>query len=244
METQKLNEVKYCVYLTTNKVNGKTYVGQHRYNKLYDGYLGSGTLIRRAIAKYGKENFEIEYLETDLSEDEVDWWEQWYIEVLNPYYNISKGGQGVRYRETVTAQESLIKNSETNKRKWEDPVYRAWMMEKRSKRRGVPLPKSEEAKQHIKESIRRRIESGTYKPSMEGKHHSEESKRKMSESQKGKPRPHEGRPRSEECRRKIAESNRRRKGKEHWYTNGIICIKAEQCPEGFKPGRFIKKDGR
>ena len=96
METQKLNEVKYCVYLTTNKVNGKTYVGQHRYNKLYDGYLGSGTLIRRAIAKYGKENFEIEYLETDLSEDEVDWWEQWYIEVLNPYYNISKGKRNER----------------------------------------------------------------------------------------------------------------------------------------------------
>ena len=235
---------RYCIYLTTNNVNGKTYVGQHKYKKLYDGYIGSGSLLRRAINKYGKDNFTIEYLETDLSEDEVDWLEQWYIEVLNPYYNISKGGQGVRYRETVTAQESLIKNSETNKRKWKDPVYRAWMMEKRAKRRGVPLPKSEESKQHIRESIQRRKDAGTYKPPMKGKHHSEETKRRMSEAQKGRKKPHKGIPRSEECRRKIAESNRRRKGKEHWYTNGVICIKAEHCPEGFKPGRFIKKDGK
>lgn len=242
MGKKKTPEHKYCIYLTTNKVNGKTYVGQHMYEKLYDGYIGSGMLIKKAIKKYGKENFKIEYLETDLTENEVDWYEEWYIEVLNPYYNIRKGGQGVRYRQTVTAQESLIKNTESNKRKWEDPSYRAWMMEKRAKRRGVPLPKSEEAKQHIKESIQRRKELGTFKPPMLGKHHSEETKRKMSEVQKGRSKPHKGIPRSEECRRKIAEANRRRKGTSYWFTNGIINIRSDQCPEGFKPGR-IKKDG-
>jgi group I intron endonuclease len=208
-----MQEIKYCIYLVTNKVNGKTYVGQHKYKKLYDGYIGSGALIKKAIKKYGKENFEIEYLETDLTDiNEVDWFEQWYVTVLNPEYNIAQGGQGVRYRSTVTAQESLLKNREKNIRKWEDPQYRAWMMEKRAKRRGVPLPKSEEAKQHIKESIQKRKELGTYKPTMLGKHHSEETKKKMSDAQKGRPKPHEGRPRSEECRRKIAEANRRRKG--------------------------------
>ncbi len=240
---KRTDRIKFCVYLTTNKINGKTYVGQHKYIKLYDGYIGSGTLIKRAIKKYGKENFEIEYLETDLTEDEVDWYEQWYITVLNPYYNISRGGQGVRYRQTVTAQESLIKNKESNKRKWEDPDYRAWMMEKRAERRGIPLPKSEEAKQHIKESIQRRKELGTYKPTMLGKHHSEETKRKMSEAQKGIKKPHKGIPRSEECRRKIAEANRRRKGTFYWFNNGITNIRADKCPEGFKPGR-TKKDGK
>lgn len=235
-------ESKYCIYLTTNKINGKTYVGQHRYEKLYDGYIGSGALIKKAIKKYGKENFDIEYLETDLTEDEVDWWEQWYIEVLNPYYNISRGGQGVRYRQTVTAQESLIKNAESNKRKWEDPEYRAWMMEKRVKRRGVPLPKSEEAIKHIKESIQRRKELGTYTNGHKGRHCSEETKRKIAEAQKGRKKPHKGIPRSEECRRKIAEANRRRKGTFYWFNNGEVNVRAKECPEGFKPGR-LKKNG-
>lgn len=102
---------RYCIYLTTNKINGKTYVGQHKYKKLYDGYIGSGTLLRRAIKKYGKENFEIEYLETDLTEDEIDWYEQWYINVLNPDYNLKEGGQGARYRSTIASQEYRIKLS-------------------------------------------------------------------------------------------------------------------------------------
>lgn len=233
---------KYCIYLTTNKINGKSYVGQHKYLKLYDGYIGSGSILKKAIKKYGKENFEIEYLETDLTENEVDWWEQWYIEVLNPYYNISKGGQGVRYRETITAQESLIKNTESNKRKWEDPTYRAWMMEKRAKRRGIPLPKSEDAIKHIKESIQRRKELGTYTNGHKGLACSEETKRKISKAQKGRKKPHEGIPRSEECRRKIAEANRRRKGTFYWFNNGEVNVRAKECPEGFKPGR-LKKDG-
>lgn len=118
------DRIKFCVYLTTNKINGKTYVGQHKYMKLYDGYIGSGTLLKRAIKKYGKENFEIEYLETDLTEDEVDWYEQWYITVLNPDYNLQMGGQGARYRSTIASQEHKLRISNIRKRLWMDPEYR------------------------------------------------------------------------------------------------------------------------
>lgn len=227
----------YCIYLTTNKINGKRYVGQHRYKRLYDGYIGSGSLLKKAVKKYGKNNFDIEYLETDLSKDDVDWYEQWYIEVLNPEYNLAKGGQGVRYRDTVSCQESKLKNSEVNKRKWMDPVYRAWMMEKRAKRRGIPNPKSEEAKKHIKESIQKRKEAGTYKVRT-GWHHTEEVKRRIAESNRGKVKPHKGVPRSAECRRKISEANKRRKGKIKWYNNGIRSVLTDVCPEGFVPGRL------
>jgi predicted DNA-binding transcriptional regulator AlpA len=44
------------VYLTTNLVNGKKYIGSHFSSN--DDYLGSGVLISKAIKKYGKSNFE------------------------------------------------------------------------------------------------------------------------------------------------------------------------------------------
>jgi len=49
-------------YITTNKVNGKQYVGMHSTDNVDDGYLGSGIAIINAINKYGKENFTREIL--------------------------------------------------------------------------------------------------------------------------------------------------------------------------------------
>lgn len=45
------------IYEIKNKINGKVYVGQHSSNEL-GTYWGSGKLIKRAIKKYGLENFE------------------------------------------------------------------------------------------------------------------------------------------------------------------------------------------
>ena len=53
----------YFLYKTTNKMNGKFYIGVHSTIKMDDGYLGSGKRLRYSIRKYGKENFEIEILE-------------------------------------------------------------------------------------------------------------------------------------------------------------------------------------
>ena len=49
----------YIVYEATNLVNGKKYRGAHKQDgDEFDGYLGSGKALKRAIAKYGPENFE------------------------------------------------------------------------------------------------------------------------------------------------------------------------------------------
>lgn len=60
----------YFVYRTTNLINGCIYVGVHQTDDLADGYLGSGTILSRAIRKHGRENFFREILEMfDKSED-------------------------------------------------------------------------------------------------------------------------------------------------------------------------------
>lgn len=45
------------IYQTTNLLNGKTYIGRHSTDNLDDGYLGSGTILKRAIRKSGRDSF-------------------------------------------------------------------------------------------------------------------------------------------------------------------------------------------
>lgn len=45
------------VYFTKSKIDGKKYIGVHATDDLVDGYVGSGTVLKRAIAKHGIDNF-------------------------------------------------------------------------------------------------------------------------------------------------------------------------------------------
>jgi hypothetical protein len=63
MNNSNQNKKYFFVYKTTNKKNGKFYIGIHSTNDLNDGYLGSGTILKSSIKKNGKENFKLEYLE-------------------------------------------------------------------------------------------------------------------------------------------------------------------------------------
>lgn len=59
------------VYLITNKLNGKKYVGMRASRKFDETYWGSGILIQRAVEKYGKENFTREVLHWCKNHDEL-----------------------------------------------------------------------------------------------------------------------------------------------------------------------------
>lgn len=90
--------MEYYIYITTNLINGKQYIGQHKgdYN---DSYLGSGILITKAIKKYGKDNFTKEVLAYCNSREEADEKERYYIEKYNAidsdnFYNCQEGGTG------------------------------------------------------------------------------------------------------------------------------------------------------
>jgi len=50
--------MNYIIYKTTNKINKKYYIGVHKQEGIdFDGYLGSGKVLKNSVQKYGKENF-------------------------------------------------------------------------------------------------------------------------------------------------------------------------------------------
>lgn len=88
----------YIIYQTTNLLNKMTYIGSHQTDNLNDGYLGSGKLLKRAIRKYGKENFKFEILYFATCKNEMFELERRIVNedfVKNPFtYNLKIGGSG------------------------------------------------------------------------------------------------------------------------------------------------------
>lgn len=89
------------IYETTCKIDGKKYIGMHKWSKdsIDPNYLGSGLHLQKAIQKYGKSNFECRILEWCSSREELSEKEEYYISKvqapINPdYYNIEDGGFG------------------------------------------------------------------------------------------------------------------------------------------------------
>lgn len=88
---------KHIVYITLNMINMKMYVGVHSCVDLDDGYLGSGTLLKKAIKKYGEENFRREVLYVFDNKEEAYQKEseivQDFIVESEEFYNLTKGGR-------------------------------------------------------------------------------------------------------------------------------------------------------
>lgn len=115
--------MKFFVYVTTNKVNGKKYIGKHT-GSLDDEYLGSGAVLKKAIAKYGKQNFERDVLGITEDADALDVLERFFIEKFNAandpsYYNIADGGTGGNTLRNLS-EDRLAERSKKIKQYFED----------------------------------------------------------------------------------------------------------------------------
>lgn len=101
MEELKDEEKYYgFIYITTNNINGKKYIGQKKYlSQKWKTYLGSGIALNKAIDKYGKDNFTREIIENCITREELNEREKYWIKFYDAthskdFYNIAKGGDG------------------------------------------------------------------------------------------------------------------------------------------------------
>ena len=160
----------YIIYKTTNKINNKFYIGKHITNDLNDGYLGSGTLLKRAIQKHGRQNFTKEILYVFDNEDDMNKKEKELVVVSENSYNLCEGGQGGfgyinrnRLNYTIEKNKSISLLGDKEFRK----IYQKEITDglKKGRMKSLEMLKNRE-----------------YIFSFQGKYHSEETKQKMRKS--------------------------------------------------------------
>lgn len=110
----KENRKKTGVYRWVNKINGNTYVGSsiNLTVRLYtyfsiDSLMKNTTVISKALIKYGYSNFKFEILEY-CDKDVLLEREQYYLDLLNPIYNVVKlAGNTKGYKHTPASLEKM-----------------------------------------------------------------------------------------------------------------------------------------
>ena len=139
-------------------------------------------------------------------------------------------------RETIFSRKDLKEIGEYYNRPACELIFLTSLEHKRLHNLGKRI--SAEHKRKLSESMK-----GEKNPRF-GKHHSAEARKKISEARKGKHiSARKGKHISEETRKKMSEAH---KGKMNptfgtrWYNNGVICVRAKTCPEGFVKGRIKK----
>lgn len=120
----------YYIYRVTNNINSKTYIGQHKYKRLNDSYMGSGKLLKTAYRKYGKENFTKTIIHSNIETQEMaDNLEKYWISYERlcgkAEYNIADGGHGgASFKGHKHSDKGKQAISESSKARWADDDYR------------------------------------------------------------------------------------------------------------------------
>lgn len=176
------------IYLLTNKINNKIYIGQ-TWLELADrmgregGLYSNSPYLYAAIQKHGYLNFEYTVLATTEDQAEADRLEAEFIVQYNSKdntvgYNLKDGGRGGRHSEKSKAKISASLKAKV----WSDEALeaksktgKAWLGRKRG-------PHTEERKKEISEHSKEWHANNTHP--MLGKEHTSEAKEKMGEASK------------------------------------------------------------
>lgn len=199
------------IYITTNLINNKKYIGLKTSEKFVPTYLGSGRIIKKAINKYGKDNFSVQVLQECESIDELKDAERKWIKFYNAqidsnFYNIAEGGQWGNCVDGMSEEElkeykqrlskSIMKSYETNpKLKELRAEQRRSMKGKISLSEETKMQRSELMKQRwdedyegmyrvVRKTIQENKEKGTYKKTWQEHQHPWIGRRHSEDSKK------------------------------------------------------------
>lgn len=164
------------IYLRTNLVNGKQYVGQTKDMKLRNNawkclkiYYANKHLTEDR-EKYGVDSFNFEILK-ECDGSEGDFWEQYYIKEYNTKYpngyNMSDGGKGT----------PKVYRSEETRKKLSESLKGRHFSPKTEFKKGHVM--SEETRKKLSQSLKGHLAWN------KGKHHTKETRKKISEAGKG-----------------------------------------------------------
>ena len=209
-EIKHIKKFQYsCIYLWTNLINNKKYVGQTqdlgerfvRYNKGdFNDYM------KKAVNKYGIDNFEITILEKDVPKEKLNEREQYWMDYFQSYnsdygYNICKiagSCRGVKRSEEYkqACSERMLDRIANGETIWLGRTHSKETKELMSEK-AVQLHENhpeiwsnhhkytEEEKQATSEFFKEYWK--THKHSWKGKNHTPETKKKMSEAMNKNP---------------------------------------------------------
>lgn len=224
------------IYLITNKINGKQYVGQtiHSAEKRFVEHCKPSEttcrLLNRAIRKYGKEAFDVSVLEEVEARDKLDEREIYWIQQMNTLspngYNLNGGGNGKGGVSQETREKLRV--AMTGKFDGENnPFF---------------------GKHHSDETRKRMIENhwdmhGSNNPNY-GKSLSPETKLKLSQSKRGENHPCYGKPLSEETKEKLRVINQGKRLSEETIRRISEAKKGKPLSEETKRKLSEAKKGR
>jgi group I intron endonuclease len=235
------------IYITTNLVNGKKYIGQRKFSYGWKTYLGSGVHFIYAKKNYGNDNFKRDICafannQDDLNKLEKQWIEDFKAVKSKEFYNLTEGGKSCNTLQGKTKEEiKIIKD------KWRKS-YIGKYQGINSFNYGKKL--SEETKQKIKKN---HVNVSKENNPNYGKAMSENQKQKLSQEIKGKyiggKNPFFNKTHSIQTRQKISENNKGRKlsqeqinkliniakkGKENHSARQIICVTTNEVFDTMK----------
>lgn len=209
------------IYLITNNINNRRYVGQHKYagypNK-DPNYHGGGHLLKKAYNKYGRENFSEEILCWVRDKEQANKFEK---ELTLKYKaDIDHGGYVLKIGDDKEVELSKELLEYYKSEKFRDKMSKAMQGNKNGS--GVVFT------QERRDKISRTMTGNQNGKGLKGHKRSEKEKKNLSERMK----------------KLIAEgkfdnfkySQRGKNIGTRWYNNGERNIRARECPEGYNWG--------